>query len=731
MKTPRKRAPTETMDSTKMTRTTAMTVEATVTVLSKEEGTSKTITKVPSVPEQNQQKTWLQDKRREIIIIACSSLAATFVIVIVALFIVRVQSRPTVRICSSKDCLEHAGMLRAAMNRSANPCNDFYKFTCGSWKPRGAEKSMIGYVFAKAAQTAIGEMNTTDGALIPAAPTYFRSCLTKANTKTELDLFKSFKQGLGLMWPEAPERNQPHPLEALLNMSINWNYHVFFNLRAFPEYRKRPATLYIRRGRMRPDWQKISKDFGDVVKNHTAELGVDTKDDAKALRDVVEDIMKHAINVPPDATRDVEMTLDNMYTIMKYNSERLKTYLNDMLKPQFTWEGSSTVFLEDESILEQLDKLLKKYENKMTWLMRGLSWVFIRDNLWVVLGKPQLRYEDQDKDKLQQHLMRACLQYVESSFGLVVLAKDIYARYDDAMRKKLEVTFSRVREELIREVNNAEWIQRVIKEAIEHKVSDLGLNALPEPMFFSTDSLVDLYSSFSASVSGSFMRSYINLGKAYRSNLGTDRFVSIYSKRYYGNEPSRYNYYYNIAVLLLGALRSPILYSGGTLAMSFGSVGTLLAECMVRSFDKQGVTVDEKGEARKWWGDTYAGYKEQVRCPLVEGLEVSFGSIEQRERLQSAMFPVAPALTASFGAFREAVAARAGDGHIEDMRLSGLEDFSDEQIFFMTYCLMMCKVGGDGRECNWPVRHVPQFATAFYCRSGSAMNPYKKCRFLA
>ncbi|KAH9381762.1 hypothetical protein HPB48_010581 [Haemaphysalis longicornis] len=488
------------------------------------------------------QKTWLQDKRREIIIIACSSLAATFVIVIVALFIVRVQSRPTVRICSSKDCLEHAGMLRAAMNRSANPCNDFYKFTCGSWKPRGAEKSMIDYVFAKAAQTAIGEINTTDGALIPAAPTYFRSCLTKANTKTELDLFKSFKQGLGLMWPEAPERNQPHPLEALLNMSINWNYH------------------------------KISKDFGDVVKNHTAELGVDTKDDAKALRDVVEDIMKHAINVPPDATRDVEMTLDNMYTIMKYNSERLKTYLNDMLKPQFTWEGSSTVFLEDESILEQLDKLLKKYENKMTWLMRGLSWVFIRDNLWVVLGKPQLRYEDQDKDKLQQHLMRACLQYVD--------------------------------------------------------------------------------------VSGSFMRSYINLGKAYRSNLGTDRFVSIYSKRYYGNEPSRYNYYYNIAVLLLGALRSPILYSGGTLAMSFGSVGTLLAECM-------------------------------------------------------------------------AVAARAGDGHIEDMRLSGLEDFSDEQIFFMTYCLMMCKVGGDGRECNWPVRHVPQFATAFYCRSGSAMNPYKKCRFLA
>ncbi|KAH9381763.1 hypothetical protein HPB48_010582 [Haemaphysalis longicornis] len=664
------------------------------------------------------------------ILYACAVSVVLVVIAILAL-VVWMMWGPPKRICTSDYCRAHAALLKAALNRSVDPCDDFYKFTCGSWKPKGQEKSMIGYAFAQTERIAIQEMNGTTGSLIAAAPIYYQSCLTKANPTNELDMFKHFKQGLGLMWPEAPQGDQPHPLVALLNMTINWNYHMFFHLRAFPEYRKRPPTLYIRRGRLSPKWQDMgSKEFSEVVDRHFSVLGVNSGGDThEELYDVITRIMYHAISIPPDATNDTQFPLKEAFAFMKHNSGLLRSTVSQMLEPEFHWHDSSPVFIEDASILTQLDKLLKEYEKNVPLLMQGLSWVFIRDNLWVVVGKPRLRHSG-DEAELQMLLMRACLKYVESSFGLVALAKHIHARYDDDMKKKLEATFSGVREELIREVDNASWIDRDKKREIEGKVTSVGFNALPEESFFFTDSLVDLYSSFSASVSGSFMQSYINLGKAYRSILGTEKFVSIYSKRSGGgNEASRYNYYYNIAFLSLGAMQPPVLYPGGMLAVTFGSLGTLLADCIVRSFDTHGVRVDEKGEARHWWGPDWPGYRERVECDLI-GDSFARGPEEEFKRRLTALFPVAPALNVSFKAFRLAVAAFFSDTSYEDTRLPGLEDYSDDQLFFMTYCLMRCRVGGYGHECNLPVRHAIGFASAFGCKPGSRMNPVDKCGFL-
>ncbi|CAN7995212.1 unnamed protein product, partial [Ixodes hexagonus] len=38
--------------------------------------------------------------------------------------------------CDSKLCLTHVRRLRDALDDKARPCDDFYGFACGSWRPR-------------------------------------------------------------------------------------------------------------------------------------------------------------------------------------------------------------------------------------------------------------------------------------------------------------------------------------------------------------------------------------------------------------------------------------------------------------------------------------------------------------------------------------------------------------------------------------------------------------------
>ncbi|KAH8026272.1 hypothetical protein HPB51_017810 [Rhipicephalus microplus] len=70
----------------------------------------------------------------------------------------------------------------------------------------------------------------------------------------------------------------------------------------------------------------------------------------------------------------------------------------------------------------------------------------------------------------------------------------------------------------------------------------------------------------------------------------------------------------------------------------------------------------------------------------------------------------------------------------EQPRLKGMEQFTGEQVFFMTMCLSLCQEDGPLRSsppCNAAVRNFAPFATAFNCSRRSAMNPAKKCHLLA
>ncbi|KAL1471717.1 hypothetical protein MTO96_023544 [Rhipicephalus appendiculatus] len=609
-------------------------------------------------------------KRIQVIIIVA---ATTLFIACAALiiFLAWVFTQTTIAFCNTPDCLRHVLELKEAMNFSANPCVDFYQFTCGSWKLKHKERSVVARIFDHSTRTAIEEMEegSSDKAVVPKALEYFRSCIRQRYlTPAEVGVFIDFKHQLGLFWPEKPQV-AIDALLPLLNMTITWNINLLFHLRALPAYKHRPQTLYIRRGILNTKWldpKWTPGTFAETVRVHCHVLEVEppSSSSIQELKNTVDDIINAALKVPPDATSDTQFKLKEIELLMPKRADDWLKHLNVLHSPQFTWTLDSPVALEDDAILQNLYTLQQKYRDKKQTLLEGFAFVFVRTTLWLFAGKPEIRYGT--NPEVNRNLWkRACLSYTTANFGLLVAAKHIYSRYTPTVRDDLQRFHHSIQEALKQQLQDAAWIDEPIKKRATVKIDELTLNAMPEENFFKDVNLARLYRDF-PTIGPSFLSNYIAVAAAYRLLIGHDSFISVYSKQLGGGAPSRYNYYYNIAYMSLGAMEPPILYLDGTMAMMYGSFGTLIAECLVRSFDKRGVLVNDL-DSKSGGSDDGAP---STPTP---------GSRDPREVRFSALFPIAPGLTTSFIAHRSAIAT---DGYVQ-RRLHGLDDFDDDQIFFL------------------------------------------------
>ncbi|KAH7960330.1 hypothetical protein HPB49_018727 [Dermacentor silvarum] len=329
------------------------------------------------------------------------------------------------------------------MDTKVDPCDDFYKFTCGSWKPKHNEPSMVARVFDESTEEAIEEMQgSSEKAIVPKAVDYFKSCIQqRVLTPADVQVFFNFKEDIGFLWPE---KNQTaiDALVPLLNLTINWNINLLFHLRALPAYKRRPQTLYIRRGILNTKWldsEWTPGTFPEAVRHHCSILGVEPPlaSSIQELKITVEEIIDAAIKVPPDATSDTQFTLKDIGLLMPARTDEWLSNVNKLHSPQFTWSPDSPVALEDDSILQNMHALLQKYKEKKQTLMEGFSFVLLRTTLWLFAGKPQLRFGP-DPEVGRHIWKRTCLSYTTGNFGLLVAAKHIYKRYSSSVRNELK-----------------------------------------------------------------------------------------------------------------------------------------------------------------------------------------------------------------------------------------------------------------------------------------------------
>ncbi|EEC10074.1 hypothetical protein IscW_ISCW019578 [Ixodes scapularis] len=139
--------------------------------------------------------------------------------------------------CTEDSCLEHAARLTESMDRTVQPCQDFYAYVCGKWKPN-ADETYISDVAGRMrasllrANSIILYNGSSRQSSFKKVSATFKSCIERKSEDqaSNIKKLKKFMFARGIPWPQDPPEDR-HPLDVLLDLDINWGIPVLFKTR--------------------------------------------------------------------------------------------------------------------------------------------------------------------------------------------------------------------------------------------------------------------------------------------------------------------------------------------------------------------------------------------------------------------------------------------------------------------------------------------------------------------
>ncbi|KAH6941391.1 hypothetical protein HPB50_017892 [Hyalomma asiaticum] len=654
--------------------------------------------------------------------------AVTVICVAVYLLVLRKPRIPLEK-CTSAPCLDHAKRLLASLNASVDPCRDFYAFACGRWQSTYPGKSVQDALNEKATQDEIKEVST-DLWQVGRTSLLYHKCLNPQPSDIAADVaaLKETMRKMLLTWPmDEPQPTDAHPLDVMIEMAYRWDVNFVFTLMAL-HTKAIGRILVLRRAYSRAAWvdrferSLSSEEYEKTVREHLTYLGANfTNPNCTLLQELERSFIAAKSRKSRSGQKWFEMTKID-YEAPSLNSETWLQYLH--LRSEefgFEWSPHDTVLLEDADILADVEKLFKKHTH--TELLIGIAWMFLQSHMWAIVGKPELMFRDNVEEKKKY----ACVEYVNLRLGLLSSAEHLGRLYptNEDRREASNFLYS-LKSAVEGLVRKSQWIDGQSKHTAEQKLTTMRLNILPDEQFFVPARRTHFYEGFPSMKSPGFFSSWLRASLVYQRLHNHERFRDVYEKRRtLVYEPYAYSYLENDVHAATVALEPPMHYQGAPLMINYGGAGVSIARQIVKSFDPRGVNVDHHGETASWWGNQHSSeYNGRASCHLGQGTPATMS-----------VFPTIPAIEVAFSAYkRELFKLQVLAGTLTDLRIPGLESYSSDMVFFMSYCYALCSKRGDKRavhECNVPLRHSYEFATAFQCAPRSPMNAEEKCTFFS
>ncbi|XP_047099178.1 membrane metallo-endopeptidase-like 1 [Schistocerca piceifrons] len=78
-------------------------------------------------------RTTRRERRLLVLLVVLGLTAAALLIALIILACLYLKRSYAVRICDSPECIRSAANLKRSMDPTADPCDDFYRYTCGGW----------------------------------------------------------------------------------------------------------------------------------------------------------------------------------------------------------------------------------------------------------------------------------------------------------------------------------------------------------------------------------------------------------------------------------------------------------------------------------------------------------------------------------------------------------------------------------------------------------------------
>ncbi|KAL1469255.1 hypothetical protein MTO96_004964 [Rhipicephalus appendiculatus] len=178
----------------------------------------------------------------------------------------------------------------------------------------------------------------------------------------------------------------------------------------------------------------------------------------------------------------------------------------------------------------------------------------------------------------------------------------------------------------------------------------------------------------------------------------------------------------NEIVIPGGILQDPFFQDGLPSYVNLGAIGSIIGHEILHGYDDEGAQYDGKGRLVDWWSnDTEDEFNEKKSCFINQyGNIINPGTKTKIHGENTVGENIA-----DNGGVRLAFATHVRLSEDDNWQvLPGLQDFTPDQLFFISYALVWCRY-----RVNIPLRNMEDFEAAFECSTGAPMQagPKERC----
>ncbi|KAM8822169.1 LOW QUALITY PROTEIN: endothelin-converting enzyme 2b [Synchiropus picturatus] len=677
------------------------------------------------------------------------------------------SGHPARELCLSEACVTVAGQIVEAMDRSVDPCHDFYRFACGGWmrknplpdgQPRWSTFNNI-WEQNQALLKHLLENGTFNGSseAEKKSRSYYLSCLNtqrieELGAQPLVDLIAKIG-GWNLTGPW----DKDNFMEVLKVVSGPYRAQPFFTVgvSADPKNSNSNVILVDQSGLFLPsrDYylnrtanQKVLLAYLDYM----VELGTLLGGERAATRQQMQQILDFEtslanITVPQDQRRDEEKTYHKV-TISELQllapAVDWQDFLSSSLSP-LELNDTEPVVLYARDYLQQVSELINRTERSL--LNNYMVWTLVQKSV----ASLDQRFENA-QDKLVESLYgtkksctprwQTCIGNTDDTLGFALGALFVKATFDKRSKAIAQEMIEEIRAAFKAALDRLSWMDQRTRQAAKDKADAIyDMIGFPE-FILDPKELDDVYDGYEVSEE-SFFQNMLNFYN-FSSRVMADQLRKSPNKDQWSMTPPAVNAYYmptkNGIVFPAGILQAPFYAHDHPKALNFGGIGVVMGHELTHAFDDQGREYDKEGNLRPWWQNaSVEAFRQRTQC-MTEQYGRYRVNGEQVNGKQTLGENIADngGLKAAYHAYQSWVQKNG-----EEKRLPAV-NLTNNQLFFVGFAQVWCSVRtpesaheGLVTDPHSPPRYrvigtltnSPDFSRHFHCPAGSPMNTGRRC----
>ncbi|XP_062402074.1 endothelin-converting enzyme 1 isoform X1 [Sardina pilchardus] len=670
-------------------------------------------------------------------------------------------------VCLSESCVTVASAVLTSMDRSVDPCQDFYNYACGGWiksNPLPEGKSRWG-PFSNLWEHNMAVMknlleNTTMKGLSKAekkAQWYYQACMNEAKIESlgaqPLQELINATGGWGLAEPWEKDNFQ----EVLRMVSANYHTSPFFTVFVSTDSKSSNSNI------IQVDQSGLGLPSRDYYLNKTAnakylnayldflvEMGVllgGSKETAQTMMQEIVDFetMLANITVPQEERRDEELIYH------KIQAKDLATlapavdwmpFLSDMFAP---------VKLNDS---EPVVVYAKEYLQKVSDLIQNTNKSVLNNYMIMKVVRKMVSILDQKFQDAEQRFFevmygtkksctprwKLCVSDTDSALGFALGALFVKATFAEDSKTIAEAMVSEIKWAFEDSLKDTAWMDPDTKKAAKEK-ADAIYNMVGYPKFIMDPKELDkVFNDFEV-VSELYFQNVMQYYN-FSGRVTADQLRKAPNRNQWSMTPPTVNAYYNPTknemVLPAGILQTPFYSRTWPKALNFGGIGVVMGHELTHAFDDQGREYDKDGNLRSWWqNSSVEAFKHQTQC-MVE----QYSNYTINKEPLNGKHTLGENIADNGGlkaAYKAYVNWTEKNGEEDTLPALGL---TNHQLFFVGFAQVWCSVRtpessheGVITDPHSPSRYrvigtvsnSQDFSRHFSCPANSPMNPKRKC----